>query len=313
MIRHGKTRCVSPVLLKAKYERETGHKCTDENLESRKVPCGRCSNCIRRKSLDWIIRLKEEYRDCVTSAFLTLTYADEHLSATEDGLMSLRRKHVTEFTRKLRDQNYHLYQEQIKPRFYFVGEYGGETERPHYHGIIYNLHPSLLKRSTIIMYGRQVIVTPEIQKLWAKGHIHHGDVTGGSITYTTQYLNKKLSDHEEDYYGREREKSNISNGIGEGWLLRNASHYRKYPSLTISIGNTRAPMPRYYADKLYSKDTKRKLKQEMEQRERMQDKRECICGQCDYCESVANAVVQQLDGFIQRKKRHDRKNKRTAI
>ena len=81
----------------------------------------------------WSFRLREELKDSESAHFLTLTYDDEHIIITGNNEPTLYKRDVQLFLKSLRK----LQKQKIK--YYFVGEYGGKTDRPHYHAIIFNL------------------------------------------------------------------------------------------------------------------------------------------------------------------------------
>lgn len=64
-------------------------------------------------------------------------------------------------------------------RYYTVGEYGTQTHRPHYHSIMFNMQPQLLR---------------ELPEIWGQGITHHGTVTQASIHYVTKYVIEKEVD-----------------------------------------------------------------------------------------------------------------------
>lgn len=60
-----------------------------------------------------------------------------------------------------------------KIKYFCVGEYGGKTNRPHYHAIVFNADIQLIPAA------------------WKLGHIHYGNVSGASIGYCLKYMAKK--------------------------------------------------------------------------------------------------------------------------
>lgn len=92
------------------------------------IPCGHCIGCRIDRSRDWAIRCSHEAQLHEQSAFITLTYDDDHLPAD----FSVHVKTWQLFMYRLRDS---LPQ---KIRFFACGEYGDTTQRPHYHALIFN-------------------------------------------------------------------------------------------------------------------------------------------------------------------------------
>ena len=113
-----------------------------EDNGGHKVPCGKCYNCKSRRASTWSTRLLQESKRSTTAHFITLTYDTKYVPITEKGFMSLDKKHLQQFFKRLRQWHG---KNHIGIRYYAVGEYGGKTYRPHYHIIIYN-------RSKISLY-----------------------------------------------------------------------------------------------------------------------------------------------------------------
>lgn len=86
-------------------------------------PCGGCLTCRYQRSRVWAHRIQLEATQHEHNAFITLTY-NEEANARRNG--NLRPRDVTLFLKKLRKAGH-------KFRYYYVGEYGPQTLRPHYH------------------------------------------------------------------------------------------------------------------------------------------------------------------------------------
>lgn len=91
----------------------------------RPVPCGKCLACRITKRKMWTGRILAEslYAE---GFFVTLTYDDQHLWYTKSGLPDLHPHDVRLFLQRFRKANGPF-------RYFAVGEYGDESERPHYH------------------------------------------------------------------------------------------------------------------------------------------------------------------------------------
>lgn len=141
-----------------------------------------------------------------------------------------------------------------KLKYYYCGEYGGRTMRPHYHMLLFNSnHDDVLN----------AWVDPDKKK--PIGSIHFGDVNGASVGYTLKYMMKpgKIPLHKND--DRIPEFSNMSKGLGLNYLTDSMIKYHKNDlesrvNITIE-GGRKIAMPRYYKDKLYSEDEKEKIQQ----------------------------------------------------
>lgn len=209
---------------------------------TRTVNCGRCAKCLRKKQIDWCFRLNKELNASESACFLTLTYSDENLTFA-DGGYSLVRKDFQNFMKRLRK-----HAKKTKIKYYACGEYGDQTERPHYHAIVFNLPRPFDKY---------------IRKAWKLGHIHVGTVTESSIMYTTKYALKGLkrkNPWEYDEYGREPQFQLMSNGLGVSYVKETIIDYlRTNGSKLLTVqGGAKKKLPRYYIDKMF-KDPEEKM------------------------------------------------------
>jgi len=109
----------------------------------------------------WTFRILLERKDHAYSSFVTLTYADIDLPEKLDY------EDITRFLKRLRRSS------RTTVRFFCVGEYGGKTNRPHWHLILFGVPP--------LGKGQHHI------KQWRYGHVHTGDVTPESAAYTARY------------------------------------------------------------------------------------------------------------------------------
>ena len=98
------------------------------------IPCGQCYGCIEDKRREWFVRLNSHLESADSASFITLTYEDEKLPKTSEGIHTLCKEDLQKFFKRLR-----YYYKWKKIKYYAVGEYGTKTERPHYHAIIFNL------------------------------------------------------------------------------------------------------------------------------------------------------------------------------
>lgn len=173
--------------------------------------------------------------------FITLTY--ENAKITENGFMTLVKADFQKFMKRLRKLN------NEKLVYYAVGEYGGKTNRPHYHAIIFNSNQET------------------ISKAWKKGQIHIGSVNERSVGYTLKYISKekKPTFNRDD---REPEFSLMSKGIGKNYLTNSMKkwHYNDLLNRMYCVAQDgiKIPMPRYYKDKLYTKRQLMKIGQHIQ-------------------------------------------------
>lgn len=202
--------------------------------ESRQpVPCGKCPDCYKRRTSGWSFRLMQEEKISDSAHFITLTYDTKVVPITKNGFMDLSKRHLQLFfkrirkatkqhgytiTKRIRNKVQHKYST-ITPtkkpiKYYAVGEYGGRTNRPHYH---------------IIMFNAQIEL---IQEAWNMGNVHYGQVSNASVGYTLKYMTKKakIPMHRND--DRTPEFSLMSKRLGESYLKKKISNGTENTSTT---------------------------------------------------------------------------------
>lgn len=242
--------CMSPFLIK-KRNLVTG--------EPISVPCGKCPKCKKRKVSEWSFRLMQQEQSKTTEMawFLTLTYDTPYLPISRAGYMTLNKKHVQDFMKRLRkrmgDNN---------QKYFAVGEYGSEGMRPHYHLILFNASAQAVSES------------------WMLGATYFGTVTGASVGYVLKYMLKdgKIPMHRND--DREPEFRLMSKGLGANYLtdnMLNWHHADKDNRMYCNIDNgKKISMPRYYKDRIYSEIDRKRIgfHQRFEQLKRMYEQEE---------------------------------------
>lgn len=203
------------------------------------VPCGKCYDCKMRTVSQWAFRLKKEEEVSFSSFFITLTYNTDSVPISPKGFMTLSKTDVQKFLKRLRKY------EDDRIKYFAVGEYGSKNERPHYHIIIFNVQNQ-----------------DNLQKAWALnntplGEVHIGYVSGASVTYTLKYMMKdgKIPKHKND--DRLPEFRLMSKKLGDWYLSKQVIqfHRRRKDQKYITIEDgIKVPMPRYYAEKIWSKE-----------------------------------------------------------
>lgn len=208
------------------------------------VPCGKCPQCKNRRVNSWIFRLLKQERVQQNSVFVTLTYSPENVPMTENGFMTLRKKDVQLFFKRLRKNT------GCKTiKYYVAGEYGDDSWRPHYHAIIFDASKD------------------DIDKAWGLGHIDCGQVTGASIRYTAKYIckEKRIPVHAKD--DRVQEFSLMSLRLGSNYLTDEIVNWHKQNQLSYVIleGGFKQALPRYYRDKIFTEEEKAKINDKVQQ------------------------------------------------
>lgn len=165
--------------------------------------CSQCMPCRLNRRRLWTGRLLLEQQSHAASSFVTLTYADEYLPS--DGSLSARA--VQLFLKRLRNH--------VGPvRYFAVGEYGGLSDRPHYH---------------VALFGTADEVA--VQRSWPSGFTYVGSLTAHSAAYIAGYVTKKMTHaSDERLAGRAPEFARMSLRPGIGALAVEAQLAASYVS-----------------------------------------------------------------------------------
>ena len=224
------------------------------NGQNTTLPCGKCYNCKARRVSGWSFRLLKQAEVSTSAFFLTLTYDPEKVPITDKKFMTLDKTDLQKFLKRLR-KSYGKTNPNIK--YYACGEYGGNTERPHYHMVIFNAHEK------------------NIINAWQLGHVHFGNVSPASVGYTLKYMSKNtlIPKHKND--DRNKEFSLMSKKMGAHYLTpqmiqwhKNNLEERMY--IPLKDGKKIA-MPRYYKDKIYSQYQKDKIINHLKNKQLIED------------------------------------------
>lgn len=194
------------------------------------VPCGKCIACLQNKRAEWTFRLYQELKVSKSARFITLTYDDDNIP--EDGKINY--DDVNLFLKRLRhfmkedDLDYRL-------RYYMVGEYGTRTQRPHYHGIMFNIPEK---------------TNQKIDKIWKKGHTMSGTVTPASIHYVTGYTIKSPK----NFHLKTRAWMSRKPGIGYRYLEKTKKYHSDGQVFHVTKDDgIKQGIPRYFRDKIFDK------------------------------------------------------------
>lgn len=212
---------------------------------SQPVPCGKCPECLKRRVSGWSFRLMQEERRSSSAYFITLTYDTQHVPISRNGFMTLDKRDVQLFMKRLR-KAVSLKDDSITIKYYLCGEYGKDRSRPHYHAIVFNV-PDVY----------------DIERAWRLGQVNYGTVTGASVGYTLKYMDKpkRIPMHRND--DRIREFGVMSKGLGCSYITDASIRYHSEKlldrvCLTIEHGKKIA-MPRYYKDKIYTEQQRLRI------------------------------------------------------
>lgn len=205
--------CISPLELKIKN--------SFNHNQIISVPCNHCLNCLVQKQSQIEFLSKKEllynYRAGKSASFVTLTYDDSHIPHNENGFVTLYRKDLQLFIKRMRRcMEYHNVNKSFK--LLYCGEYGDgshsdstgtTTHRPHYHIVFIGLSPDEVRFYT--------------RKLWKYGLCDIGPLSAGGIRYLCKYLTKACPDPDVKAFRKSCKVENPffyhSIGLGKQWIL----------------------------------------------------------------------------------------------
>lgn len=209
------------------------------------VPCGRCIGCRLAKAASWGGRILAELESWPTeSSFVTFTYDDDHLP---DG-GNLRERDMQLFFKSFRK-----FLGSWPLRYFYAGEYGSKTRRPHYHAILFGYMPD-----DLVLYKRTshgpLFLSHELESKWKLGQVVVGRVMFESAAYVASYtLDKLHGDRADAVYGNgwvpEFARMSRRPGIGLGYAFDNVERLSFRDQLGIAPGR-HIPIPRYMLEVL---------------------------------------------------------------
>lgn len=240
------------------------------------IPCGNCVGCRLDNARSWSIRLMHERKYHDLACFLTLTYDNHNLPNPP----SLDHRHWQLFMKRLR--KFHHYNNPDAPpiKFYMCGEYGGNTNRPHYHAIVFGLDFADKRPFKKGKRGDQIYTSAKLNDLWSLGYCWIGSVTYQSAGYVARYCLKKVGgDQAKEHYqyvdvdtGEVTQLSpeymRCSKGLGERHF--EDFHRDMYVRDFVTVEGKEAPIPKYYDRKL--KSLNEELFEELKERRKQKAK-----------------------------------------
>lgn len=224
------------------------------------IPCGGCIGCRLDRAAEWQTRLLHESKEHRVNCFLTCTYSNDNLPPHN----SLNKKDFQDFMKRLRK---HV--SPLKIRFFACGEYGDQTERPHYHAIIFGYDFSDKKKHSKGSRGDQIYVSDTLGKLWGLGHCWIGSVTPESCGYVARYIMKKVrGEQAELHYTRPDPQTGELISITPEYIHMSlkpaigATFYDKFAKEihgqdSVLIKGSKRKVPRYYDKKLDAQNPER--------------------------------------------------------
>lgn len=222
-------------------------------------PCGQCMPCRINRRRVWTHRLMLERSLHGDASFITLTYNnDKYIDPrtktplenmqysvspiTGELRPTLVPKHLQDWLKRLRKE---YAPEKIK--YYAVGEYGDESERPHYHIAAFG-YPQCRWGISRYSASRQncCSVCDMVRDTWGRGNVLVGELSTESAQYVAGYVTKKMTDKMDARLdGRHPEFARMSTGSrkGEGGLGAGFMHEIASTFLQFNLGDKETDVP----------------------------------------------------------------------
>lgn len=262
----------------------TGEMIPDTRVLMVPIACGKCMECMKKKSREWQLRMSEEIKDNKNGLFVTLTFSDESIAKlgkevnqikTITGKKTYKDKNGKERVRykyKIEETENELegydrdnaiaklgvrrFLERWRKetgksvRHWLVTELGHQgTENIHLHGIIFTEKSDEFIKKT----------WKDFMWIGEKGKRY---VSERTINYVTKYINKV--DQINKYY---KPEILVSDGMGKGYTKRDGqvNKYQKNGKTNETYKNSKGykmAMPVYLRNKIYTEEEKQMLWQE---------------------------------------------------
>lgn len=231
------------------------------------IPCGKCIGCRLDYSRMWATRsvheayMHDHYNNC---AFVTLTFNNDMINRRENPY-SISKVEFRSWMKRFRKAVKERYNKEI--RFMACGEYGAKHKRPHYHMLIYGFNfpdKYVYKYRKVNNVDCVYYRSSFLEELWRPAHSDEsygfsviGDVNFESSAYVARYVTKKLFGPVAEKVYKDKEPEFLSTsrmpGLGYEYLkkFKNDIFLNGY----VVLPNThKAPIPRYYVNKLKELD-----------------------------------------------------------
>lgn len=211
--------------------------------------------CRLEKRRQLAIRATLEAKMHEENIFVTLTYSDENLVIGYQH-PTLVEEHLTDFWKRLRTAlkrhpEYFTKESENECRYLASGEYGDESNRPHYHAIIFGL--DFVDKALYKTEGdNRLYHSNTLDNLWTHGYGTIGTVSFAAASYVAKYAMKNDSDHKEIWkeIGVESQFARWSKkpGLGLSWLEKN--YQDVYPSDELLINGQIMSSIKYFDRKI---------------------------------------------------------------
>lgn len=170
--------------------------------------CRQCNPCrINRRRL-WSHKIMLESFAHTDSAFVTLTYAPEYVPSGG----TLVPKHAQDWLKRLRKAVY-----PAALRYFLVGEYGDESNRPHYHLALFGFPSCAFSLSEVERRFCRCRPCGLIRDTWKMGFTDNANLESESASYIAGYVVKKMTAKDDSRLGDrhpEFARMSLKPGIG---------------------------------------------------------------------------------------------------
>lgn len=200
--------------------------------------------------MNWLFRIEQEFKyNDHRSCFLTLTYDEKHVPRYRR-MRTLYKRHPQLFLKRLRKAGHYC-------KYVLVGEYGSQTQRPHYHAIFWTTASQ-----------------EDIQKAWYYGSVHIRSVGRASILYTLKYI---VQPKQGDGITKAKTFALFSKGIGADYMRSHYAWHTEGPQAPLFhtyVDGRKVPLPKYYKDKMFGKYQKFVYAKEISRKKRDERRKE---------------------------------------
>jgi len=172
--------------------------------------CGQCLPCRLNRRRIWTHRIMLEAAQYADNCFVTLTYDNERMPANG----SVEPVECQLWLKRLRDRI-----SPLKVRYFLVGEYGDQTQRPHYHAALFGFPNCSYGQTRRFRNSDRPCcgVCEIVRTTWGKGHIGLGTLEPESAAYIAGYVTKKMTSPDDPrLHGRHPEFARMSLRPGLG-------------------------------------------------------------------------------------------------
>lgn len=151
--------------------------------------CGRCYECIRKRKLEWVIRLHAEMSVSDCAFFSLISYNDDNyppdskydVHAIQNLIKNLRVRLNRKFRMFAKD-----IRKPIELKYFIVSELGETLNRLHYHAIFFLKNAN--EHDFTFLFWKSLL-----EETWGKGFCSAFCLGHKTICYTTKYLQKQYN------------------------------------------------------------------------------------------------------------------------